>query len=41
MKASAHVLSAPTAGNLSRPTVADIYKYREYVDEAMDKFLLR
>jgi ergothioneine biosynthesis protein EgtB len=26
-------------GNLSRPTVADIYKYREYVDEAMYKFL--
>jgi ergothioneine biosynthesis protein EgtB len=26
-------------GNLSRPTVADIYKYREYVDEEMDKFL--
>jgi ergothioneine biosynthesis protein EgtB len=26
-------------GNLSRPTVADIYHYREYVDEAMDKFL--
>jgi ergothioneine biosynthesis protein EgtB len=26
-------------GNLSRPTVADIYKYRQYVDEAMDKFL--
>jgi ergothioneine biosynthesis protein EgtB len=26
-------------GNLSRPTVTDIYKYREYVDEAMDKFL--
>jgi len=26
-------------GNLSRPTVADIYKYREYVDEAMNKFL--
>jgi ergothioneine biosynthesis protein EgtB len=26
-------------GNLSRPTVADIYKYRGYVDEAMDKFL--
>lgn len=26
-------------GNLSRPTVADIYKYREYVDEAMDTFL--
>jgi ergothioneine biosynthesis protein EgtB len=28
-------------GNLSRPTVADIYKYREYVDEAMEKFLCR
>jgi ergothioneine biosynthesis protein EgtB len=28
-------------GNLSRPTVADIYKYRQYVDEAMDKFLCR
>src|SRR6202012_825019 len=26
-------------GNLSRPTVNDIYKYREYVDEAMGKFL--
>jgi ergothioneine biosynthesis protein EgtB len=26
-------------GNLSRPTVADIYKYREYVDEAIDRFL--
>jgi ergothioneine biosynthesis protein EgtB len=26
-------------GNLSRPTVIDIYHYREYVDEAMDKFL--
>ncbi|MGN6640733.1 MAG: ergothioneine biosynthesis protein EgtB [Mucilaginibacter sp.] len=26
-------------GNLSRPTVSDIYKYREYVDEAMEKFL--
>jgi len=26
-------------GNLSRPTVSDIYRYREYVDEAMDKFL--
>jgi ergothioneine biosynthesis protein EgtB len=26
-------------GNLSRPTVIEIYKYREYVDEAMDKFL--
>ncbi|MBC6112606.1 ergothioneine biosynthesis protein EgtB [Pedobacter fastidiosus] len=26
-------------GNLSRPSVADIYKYRAYVDEAMVKFL--
>lgn len=26
-------------GNLSRPTVADIYQYRAYVDEAMGKFL--
>ncbi len=26
-------------GNLSRPTVADIYKYRQYVDEAMLLFL--
>ncbi len=26
-------------GNLSRPTVADIYRYREYVDEAMVSFL--
>src|SRR5580698_9458972 len=26
-------------GNLRRPTVADIYRYREYVDEAMEKFL--
>jgi ergothioneine biosynthesis protein EgtB len=26
-------------GNLSRPTVADIYKYREYVDNAMANFL--
>lgn len=26
-------------GNLSRPTVNEIYKYREYVDEAMEKFL--
>jgi ergothioneine biosynthesis protein EgtB len=26
-------------GNLSRPTVADIYQYRTYVDEAMAKFL--
>ncbi|UFH33063.1 ergothioneine biosynthesis protein EgtB [Chryseobacterium sp. C-71] len=26
-------------GNLSRPSVSDIYKYRKYVDEQMDKFL--
>src|SRR5580698_5468767 len=26
-------------GNLSRPTVIDIYRYREYVDEAMYNFL--
>ena len=26
-------------GNLSRPTVEDIYKYRKYVDEAMIQFL--
>jgi len=26
-------------GNLSRPTVADVYKYRAYVDEAMLRFL--
>lgn len=26
-------------GNLSRPTVSDIYKYRKYVDEAMLSFL--
>jgi ergothioneine biosynthesis protein EgtB len=26
-------------GNLSRPTVADVYKYRAYVDEAMEHFL--
>jgi ergothioneine biosynthesis protein EgtB len=26
-------------GNLSRPTVTDIYRYREYIDEAMEKFL--
>jgi ergothioneine biosynthesis protein EgtB len=26
-------------GNLSRPTVADVYRYRQYVDEAMAKFL--
>ncbi|HYK46855.1 MAG TPA: ergothioneine biosynthesis protein EgtB [Parafilimonas sp.] len=28
-------------GNLSRPSVADIYKYREHVDRAMEKFLAR
>ena len=26
-------------GNLSRPSVEDIYKYRAHVDEAMQKFL--
>lgn len=26
-------------GNLSRPSVADVYKYREYVDAAMQSFL--
>lgn len=26
-------------GNLSRPSVSDIYKYRKYVDEKMDAFL--
>jgi len=26
-------------GNLSRPTVADVYRYREYVDNAMMEFL--
>jgi ergothioneine biosynthesis protein EgtB len=26
-------------GNLSRPTVIEIYRYREYVDEAINKFL--
>lgn len=26
-------------GNLSRPTVEDIYKYRKYVDDAMKQFL--
>lgn len=26
-------------GNLSRPTVAEIYRYREYVDDAMRNFL--
>jgi len=26
-------------GNLSRPTVADIYRYREYIDKAMESFL--
>jgi ergothioneine biosynthesis protein EgtB len=27
-------------GNLSRPTVTEIYTYRKHVDEAMEKFLL-
>jgi ergothioneine biosynthesis protein EgtB len=27
-------------GNLSRPTVNDIYQYRAYVDEAMERFLI-
>ena len=27
-------------GNLSRPTVLDVYRYREYVDDAISKFLL-
>ncbi|TKC00699.1 ergothioneine biosynthesis protein EgtB [Pedobacter cryophilus] len=26
-------------GNLSRPTVADVYQYRAYVDQAMENFL--
>src|SRR6476469_4257690 len=26
-------------GNLSRPTVADIYQYRKYVDDAMSELL--
>jgi ergothioneine biosynthesis protein EgtB len=26
-------------GNLSRPTVSDIYEYRKYVDDAMNEFL--
>src|SRR5690606_5294286 len=26
-------------GNLSRPTVADVYAYRAHVDEAMNQFL--
>src|ERR1700684_3969596 len=26
-------------GNLSRPSVEDIYRYREYVDQAMEEFL--
>ncbi len=26
-------------GNLSRPTVKDVFKYRKYVDEAMDQLL--
>lgn len=28
-------------GNLSRPTVIDIYRYREYVDDAMTEFLCK
>jgi ergothioneine biosynthesis protein EgtB len=28
-------------GNLSRPTVIDIYRYREYVDDAMAEFLCK
>ena len=28
-------------GNLSRPTVADVFKYRAYVDSAMEAFLAR
>jgi len=28
-------------GNLSRPTVQDVYKYRAYVDEAMFRFLVK
>ncbi|HWJ29796.1 MAG TPA: ergothioneine biosynthesis protein EgtB [Flavisolibacter sp.] len=28
-------------GNLSRPTVADIYRYRKYVDHAMEAFLTK
>lgn len=28
-------------GNLSRPTVADVYQYRAYVDEAMHSFLAK
>lgn len=28
-------------GNLSRPTVADVYRYRQYVDEAMRRFLIQ
>ncbi len=28
-------------GNLSRPTVADVYRYREYVDNAMMEFLCK
>lgn len=26
-------------GNLSRPSVSDVFKYREYVDEKMNRFL--
>jgi ergothioneine biosynthesis protein EgtB len=28
-------------GNLSRPTVADIYRYRQHVDAAMEAFLMK
>src|SRR5471030_1301217 len=28
-------------GNLSRPSVQDVYKYRAYVDEAMFRFLVK
>jgi ergothioneine biosynthesis protein EgtB len=28
-------------GNLSRPTVIDVYRYREYVDDAMSEFLCK
>ena len=34
----AHVIRTDR-GNLSRPTVGDIYRYRKYVDEAMQSFL--
>jgi ergothioneine biosynthesis protein EgtB len=29
----------PDRGNMTRPTVSEIYKYREYVDQAMEEFL--